>query len=391
MPNSPPNSKPFCKSWLCRLVFLSVYGGFVLLVGPLSAWLLFNAQTAVGLLLATFGLLSLLLPLSFVIRQRIQNRLLRRAPESVAFLLVVVGTAVFLQAPSGNPGPNSAVQHRFVDGGRYGRFSLTNLVPESEQVNLGFTLMPYVDPLLTVEQSRRISPITMAIYREMEQDPNFHELGSAMNLAYDELWRRPFDVGHYYLYVPPNAGPDPLPAIVFLHGSAGNFKAYTWLWSKLAETEGYVIIAPSYGFGNWDEAGAAAVLKVIEDAGRVANIDTQHLYLAGLSNGGLGVSYLANLAPEEFRGLIFLSPVMATEIVDSVSFQTAWANRPVLVISGEADNRIPLIYVEQRIAAMHRANIEVTPIIYPNEDHFLVFSQPPSVLQNVSVWLKAQD
>lgn len=370
-----------------QLTFVVLYSGYFLVMGPLSLWLLLNTQTAVGLLLATFGLLSLLLPLSFIIRQRAQNKWLRRAPEYVVVLLVVVGTAVFLQAPTGNPGPDSPVQHRFVGGGEYGRFSLTNLVPESEQVNLGFTVMPYVDPLLTVEQSRRVSVFTMDIYREMEQDPNFRELGSAMNLAYAEVWGRPFDVGHYYLYVPPNAGADPLPAIVFLHGSAGNFKAYTWIWSKLAEAEGFITIAPSYGFGNWDEAGAAAVLEVIEDAQQVANIDTEQLYLAGLSNGGLGVSHLATLAPEKFRGLIFLSPVMATEIVDSPSFQAAWANRPMLVISGETDNRIPLAYVEQRVAAMQQASIDVTPIIYPNEDHFLVFSQPEAIMNDVADWL----
>ncbi len=192
-----------------QLTFVVLYSGYFLVMGPLSLWLLLNTQTAVGLLLATFGLLSLLLPLSFIIRQRAQNKWLRRAPEYVVVLLVVVGTAVFLQAPSGNPGPDAPVQHRFVGGGRYGRFSLTNLVPESEQVNLGFTVMPYVDPLLTVEQSRRVSVFTMYIYREMEQDPNFRELGSAMNLAYDELWGRPFNTGHYYLYVPPNAGSRP--------------------------------------------------------------------------------------------------------------------------------------------------------------------------------------
>lgn len=92
-----PYANPF------KLILFLLYGGYFLLVGPLSAWLLFNAQTAVGLLLATFGLLSLLLPLLFVIFQRKQNRLLRRAPEYVVFLLVVVGTAVFLQAPTGNP------------------------------------------------------------------------------------------------------------------------------------------------------------------------------------------------------------------------------------------------------------------------------------------------
>lgn len=333
------------------------------------------------------GLLSVLLPILLILPQRKQNKFWRRTPAFVAFLLMALGTAVFLNAPSGNPNPNSPVQHRYFRDGGYGRFTLTSIIPESEQINLGFTLMPYADPLLTVEQSRRVSAFTMDLYREMEQNPNFHELGSAMNLAYAELWGRPFDAGHYYLYIPQTADEAPLPAIVFLHGSAGNFKAYTWVWSKLAEAEGFVIIAPSYGFGNWDAAGADTVLQAIEDAKQIANIDENQLYLAGLSNGGSGVSQLALTAPKMFQGLIFLSPVMDTNIVDSAPFQTAWANRPVLVISGEADKRIPIRYVEDRVANMEQSNINITTAIYPKEDHFLVFSQPESVMQTVAEWL----
>lgn len=368
-------------------LLLVIYSGYFLLLAPLSTWLLFQAQTAVGLLLATFGLLSVLLLILLVLPQRKQNKFLRRTPEFVAFLLVVLGTAVFLNMPSGILDSNSPVHHRYYHSGQYGRFALSNIIPETEQINLGFTVMPYVDPLLTVEQSRRVSAFTMDIYREMEQDSNFHELGSAMNLAYADLWGRPLDVGHYYLYVPHNRPTVPLPAIVFLHGSAGNFKAYTWIWSKLAEAEGFVIIAPSYGFGNWDETGAAIVLQAIEDAKRLVNIDENRLYLAGLSNGGLGVSQLAQMAPEMFQGLIFLSPVMDTHIVDSTQFQAAWANRPVLVISGEIDKRIPISYVEQRIANLERGHVNVTTAIYPNEDHFLVFSQPDSVMQTIAEWL----
>lgn len=378
--------------FVLKLTGFVIYCGYFLLVAPLSTWLLLEAQTAVGLLLAASGLLSLVLPALLILPQRKQNKLLRRARGLIVVLLVVMVTAVFRQTPSGNPGPNSPVQQRyFREEAGYGRFALSNIVPETEQINLGFNLMPYADPLLTVEQSRRVSVFTLDLYREMEKDPDFHELGSAMNLAYDEILGRPFDTGHYYLYVPQNAGPEPLPAIVFLHGSAGNFKAYTWIWSKLAEAEGYVIIAPSYGFGNWDEAGAAMVLQALDDARQQVNIDETQIYLAGLSNGGLGVSQLAQLAPDMFQGLIFLSPVMDTNIVDSVSFQSAWANRPILVISGEADKRIPLAYIEQRVTVMRQASIDVTSKIYSNEDHFLVFSQPQSVMQDVSVWLEAQD
>ncbi len=374
-------------SILFKLLPLAIYVSYFLLVGPLSTWLLFNNQTAVGRTLAIIGLLSILLLTLLALPQRKQNKLLRRAPAFVAFLLVVLATAVFLQSPSGHPGPNSPVQHRYFRDGGYGRLTLSNIIPETEQINLGFAVMPYVDPLLTVEQSRRVSAFTMDLYREMEQDPNFHELGSAMNLSYAELWGRPFNTGHYYLYIPQTPTSAPLPAIVFLHGSAGNFKAYTWVWSKLAEAEGFVIIAPSYGFGNWDEAGAETVLQAIDDAKQLANIDENQIYLAGLSNGGLGVSHLAQIAPERFQGLIFLSPVMETNIVDSPQFQTAWANRPVLVISGEDDKRIPLSYVEQRVANLEQGNVNVIAVIYPNEDHFLVFSQPENVMQTVTDWL----
>jgi len=36
---------------------------------------------------------------------------------------------------------------------------------------------------------------------------------------------------------------------------------------------------------------------------------------------------------------------------------------------------------------MQQASIDVTPIIYPNEDHFLVFSQPEAIMNDVAGWL----
>ncbi|MCI0397870.1 MAG: alpha/beta fold hydrolase [Chloroflexi bacterium] len=209
--------------------------------------------------------------------------------------------------------------------------------------------MTALDPLLTRQQARRVAPMTLDIYREMEEDANFRELGSAMGWAYAELWGQPFDVGHYYLYVPRNRPEGPRPTILFLHGSAGNFKSYTWVWSRFAEQHGAVIVAPSFGFGNWlKPGGREAIFRALDHAQTVAPIDPRQVYLAGLSNGGLGVSQAAAAAPERFTGLIFLSPVMATDLVESQPFLDAWRGRPVLVITGEADERISLSYVDQR-------------------------------------------
>ena len=79
---------------------------------------------------------------------------------------------------------------------------------------------------------------------------------------------------------------------------------------------------------------------------------------------------------------------MVPEIVDRHDFQETWHRRPVLIITGEADERIPLSYVRERALQMEGAGISVTYITYPGEDHFLFFSQLDSVLSDISRWLK---
>lgn len=98
---------------------------------------------------------------------------------------------------------------------------------------------------------------------------------------------------------------------------------------------------------------------------------------------------MASAQPEKFRGLIFLSPVMDTSLIDNPAFHQAWRERPVLVITGAADERIPLSYVQQRVANFKAGGVAVTERVYPGEDHFLFFSQPEAVLSDISAWLAA--
>lgn len=310
----------------------------------------------------------------------------------VGSVIMFIGLGILLNTPTGQAEPTSPVRHRFTQSVSFQPYALTNIIPESEQVNLGFLLMPYLDPILTFKQSQRVATFAHQFYREMENDPHFHQLGSVMGWAYAELLGQPFDVGHYYLYIPNERPDEPLPAIVFLHGSAGNFKVYSWLWSKLAEKHQVVIIAPSFGFGNWRQPGGIiAVSQALQDAASIVKIDEERIYLAGLSNGGLGVSQLADAMPEKFRGLIFISPVMATEIVDQKQFLDKWGNRPMLILSGEADERVPISYVKRRVANFEAGGVAVTEVFYPDEDHFLFFSQAEDVLDKISNWLTEVD
>ncbi len=70
-------------------------------------------------------------------------------------------------------------------------------------------------------------------------------------------------------------------------------------------------------------------------------------------------------------------------------FTTEQARQGVLVITGAADERIPLSYIQQRAATFNAGGIAITEQVYPGETHFLFFSQPEAVLSDISAWLAA--
>lgn len=373
-------------------MLITLYLGLLVLALLAAGWFLVRAQTWTGAGLAVVAMMVVTLPALLAVGLSQPGQRAGWGWASLAVALAGLGlmAVILLFTPTGVPSPDSPVRHRFSGPAGFARYDVANIVPEIEQINLGLVVMPYLDRFFTTGQAHRAAPFTLALYREMESDPNFHRLGSVLGWAYADLFGLPFNRGHYYLYIPTNRPAGPRPALVFLHGSLGNFKTYTWVWSKLAEREGMIIIAPSYGSGNWRyEDSQAVVSAALADAATQAEIDPDRIYLAGLSNGGLGVSHLALAQPERFRGLIFLSPVMDTQILSSPAFLERWSGRPVLVFTGAADERIPLAYVRQRVADLHAGGVAVTEKIYPGEDHFLFFSQPDSILAEVQGWLAA--
>jgi pimeloyl-ACP methyl ester carboxylesterase len=321
-----------------------------------------------------------------------------RKPRRVLFALwgvfVILSLAlVVMGAPDGRSRSGSLVSNRFVDGDwSFPRYALSNLLPEVEQIKLGITLMPYADPIIDRAQARRIAGVTLPIYHQMERDQDFRRLGSVMGWAYAELWGAQFYHGHYYLYLPETAPGEKVPALVFVHGSAGNFKAYLWVWSRLGEARRMAVICPSFGFGNWYRPGGTeAVDAVVSHALRTLPIDPNQLYLVGLSNGGTGVSRAAAATPERYRGLVYVSPIIEEDVVLADDFVRGWRGRPVLIVQGEQDRRIPARYVRERAQGLAGAGMDVTYREFAGEDHFLLFSQPDVVLNAVQEWLDTGD
>lgn len=308
-----------------------------------------------------------------------------------AFGIGVVGLGIVIaSAPDGHTEPSARVQNRYV-GGKwdYRRYALGNLVPELDQFRLGFRLVSWLDPLFDEAQAARLSGWTTAIYDELENDPAFHALGSAMPQAYENLRGGVAASGHCFLYVPEWMNrAEPQPVLVFLHGSGGNFKAYTWLLAKVADRVGCVIVAPSFGMGDWRAAESSRVVEAaLADAGRVVAVDRSRLHLMGLSNGGLGVSQVAADAGERFASLIYLSPVFDEGALMSAGFAAKWRGRDVLVLSGAQDNRTPFTYVSDEVVRMRAGGAKVELVEFKDADHFLFFSHSDAVLGRLEAWL----
>ena len=64
--------------------------------------------------------------------------------------------------------------------------------------------------------------------------------------------------------------------------------------------------------------------------------------------------------------------------------------KPILIITGERDDRIPLSYVVSCADIMRNSGARVEMSAYADADHFLVFSHRDHFLEQLSDWLKRQ-
>lgn len=358
---------------------------------PLSLLLLAVARTWDGRLFAVTALSTGLLPFFGAVAWATKKKRWQRWTAILAASWLVGVSLVLSRAPTGAGSAQSRIVHAYADGHlRFQRYALGNLLPEVDQLMMGFTIMPAFDSLLTNDQAANLKRLTAAVYAELDGDPDFHSLGSVMPEAYAEILGLPFDRGHCYVYVPPQVDRSlASPVLVFFHGSGGCFKAYLWILSKIADRSGCIVVAPSHGIGNWQASESEASLQAaLASASRIAAIDSTRVHVAGLSNGGLAVSQLAAAEGSRFRSLVFLSPVFDVAQIGASSFGQQCRDRPVFVLTGEIDDRVPLSYVEENVTAMNRVGVRPRLQAVSKADHFLVFSHQALVVDALVSWLQ---
>jgi phospholipase/carboxylesterase len=374
------------------LVGVTTKLGIVLLfiASSVAVFLLLDARTVEGRLFA-MGILSLLVTSMYLCRclatrgppSRVQPIAISLTVSTILLLVCV------LRSPSGQPSPGSPLKSLFLDQSRYCRLSPTVLVPEADQVRLGSYVLPILDPVMDSRQAGRFRQVFDSLYSEIRDSDHYVSIGSVLGDAYSDMFLRRRHPGHLYVYYPTNTASERQPALIFLHGWLGNFKAYVWLWSKFAERNGFVVVCPSFGGGFWNHSDGVDTLKrTLEFCVADGRIDPSRIYVAGLSNGGMAVTRCVLHFPELIRGVIYVSPVLEGDLLSSKEYIENIAGKRVLVVYGGKDRRLPPDYVSAGIELLETLGVDVESRRYEEEEHILIFSAFDRLMNDVEAWLK---
>ncbi len=189
----------------------------------------------------------------------------------------------------------------------------------------------------------------------------------------------------------PRRSTTPSTTLVFLHSSSGNFAAYWQALAPLSRRHGIALVFPSFGAGNWSRPGGVeAVLAARTAACERFALAPDRVFLAVISNGGLGVSAALGSEPATFRGVALIPAVVEETRLASAAATGALRGVPVLFVHGDADDRVPLAAVEPAIHRLETAGAAVTRSVFPGADHFVLFARLDEILVELSWWMCSQ-
>jgi pimeloyl-ACP methyl ester carboxylesterase len=180
--------------------------------------------------------------------------------------------------------------------------------------------------------------------------------------------------------IPPEGGKAPETAVVMLHGYAGNFAVYCWQVSRAANAISALTICPSVGpAGDWWSAqGEQTLERTLE---WLNHRGIRRIYLAGLSNGGMGASILASRVSHpgiELKGLVLIS---------GASSRAPAPRIPTLIVQGRHDSMMPTPMIR---AFAERAGPLAT-YFEVNSGHFALLDRYQECERAITTWLVKQE
>jgi predicted esterase len=188
----------------------------------------------------------------------------------------------------------------------------------------------------------------------------------------------------YALFLPESLGPDEkIPLVVVLHGLGGSGANTLPAWVERLDKK-VAVLCPTYPMGAWWARPAEEmVLNLIDETREKYNIDSDRVFLAGLSNGAIGAYMIGMFHPDRFAGLI---PIAGSITPRYMHFLVNLRNTPIYMIQGAHDPIFP-IQLSRRI---HKILSDMKyPVRYREHGekglahggHFLPESEVPAMVE----------
>jgi len=191
-----------------------------------------------------------------------------------------------------------------------------------------------------------------------------------------------------YAVYHPEKGNTSLPLVIVLHGMGGSGDNTATKWAKRLNNE-FIVVCPSYPMGAWWSRPAEDMVLALLDHTRAQyNVDDNRIFLAGLSNGAIGVYTIGMFYPDRFAGLI---PIAGSITPRFMNFLINLRNTPIYMIQGAHDPIFP-IQLSRRVNKI--LSDMRYPVVYREHDkkgmahggHFLPENEIPDLLE----WIKKQ-
>jgi poly(3-hydroxybutyrate) depolymerase len=172
----------------------------------------------------------------------------------------------------------------------------------------------------------------------------------------------------YLLFVPPGQSSTPLPTVLLLHGAGDQAEHFIRAWESFAREKKIILIAPQLPRDLKFEPDAPKVYRcLIEDAGKVANLDSHRLYLFGHSMGGY-LAYDGALLDSEYFAA---AAIHAMGIDDDYVAIIGHATRkiPIAIYMGTKDQMVSLTQVRKTEALLRKSGFPLHYQEMPEHDH----------------------
>ncbi len=176
----------------------------------------------------------------------------------------------------------------------------------------------------------------------------------------------------YWLYLPDSyesSPQDKFPLLLFLHGGGEGGSDLEKVKKhgppKLIASGNslpMIVVSPQNPSETqfWDDQQLVRLLDEVESSHRV---DSNRVYLTGLSRGGFGAWQLAIQNPDRFAALIPICGGGAVPYVKKINLVPTW------VFHGQQDTAIPLSESQRMVDALRSAGGNVKLTIYPDAGH----------------------